>query len=113
LATQNLNVVYEPSESKFVHVLQTKGAAVVAIVTDLYRKDEENVHTSVAAGLNLANILKEELASTVPIIVYGDRVRKDPKLQTLCKSNGLKPVMRGSSLYKLLGVAEPPLGILK
>ena len=113
LATQNLNVMYEEDESKFVQLVQTKKSKVVAIVTDLYRKDEGNVHSSVAIGLNLANILREEIGSTLPIIVYGERVRKDPKLQTLCKTNGLKPVMRGASLFKLLNVVEPPLGVLK
>jgi hypothetical protein len=55
--------------------------------------------------------MKEDLASDIPVICFDERVKKDPKLQTLCKNKGLKPVMRGNSLYKLLNVAEPALSL--
>lgn len=113
LAKNGLNVIYEENETEIIKLIQNKSKKVVAIVTEMYKKDEDNDHTSVAVGLNLANIVREDLKIELPIIINSERVKKDLKLQALCKKNDLKPVMRGSSLFKLLNVPEPPLGEIK
>jgi len=136
LALNSLQTVFcETLEAVIEHLEGVDGERVKFIVTDWLHAEKtsrENQHDKksidsndaddssnnkgigtmkIAAGLNLANILREDYGVKLPIICYSDRVKKDPKQQQLAIKNGVIPVMRGQSFFKLLGIPEPPLSL--
>lgn len=105
LVKHGLSLVVKETQEDILKELKAN-RKVIFLVTEFYVREEG---TTVAAGLNMANIIREEMKILIPIICYSERVRKEPKLQEMCRDAGIKPVMRGQSLYKLLGIPEPPL----